>query len=403
MRSVTRPHRSVLGVVLALACGCSRGPDTASTPFTPPSDTAVLEQVPARATDARARERAALRQELDARPRQLELALRLARLELKEGRARGDPRHLGWAQAALAPWWDEPQPPHEVLVLRATLRQSRHEFDAALADLDAAVREDPRDAQAWLTRAVVLGVRGQHAEAQKSCAPLDTLAGALTATVCRAQVDSAAGHSARAYARLSEALSRRGDMGGPEELAWALSTLGEAAARSGDARRAELLYAQALAADPDDAYTRAALADLLLDLNRPAEASRLMKDHATDDGHLLRRVLAETALGSAEASALTTELASRYAASRLRGDTLHGREEARFALHVEKDASKALTLARANWEVQREPWDVRILLESALAAGAPDAAKPALAHLEAMACEDPGLLALATRVKQATP
>ncbi|NTX38307.1 tetratricopeptide repeat protein [Myxococcus sp. CA033] len=403
MPPVTRSLRGVLGVVLALACGCNRGTGAASAPFTPDNDTEVLEQVPARATDARARERAALRQELDRQPRQLELAVRLARLELKEGRARGDPRHLGRAQAALAPWWDEAEPPHEVRLLRATLRQSRHEFDAALRDLEAAVREDPRDAQAWLTRAVVLGVRGHHAEAEKSCAPLDTLAGALTAAVCRAQVDSVAGHSRRAYARLSEAMSRRGGMGSPEEQAWALSTLGEAAARAGDSARAELLYTQALAADPDDAYTRAALADLLLDLNRPGDASRLMKDHATDDGHLLRRVLAETALGSAQAPALAQELAERYAASRLRGDTLHAREEARFALHVEKDARKALSLAQANWEAQREPWDVRVLLESALAAGAPEAARPALTFLDASSFEDPGLLALAERLKKAAP
>lgn len=403
MLPVTRAHRSVLGVVLALACGCSRDTSTSSEPFTPQSDAEVLEQVPATATDPRARERAALRQELTAQPRRLELAVRLARLELQAGRAQGDPRHLGWAQAALAPWWDEAQPPHEVRLLRATLRQSRHEFDAALEDLEAAIREDPRDAQAWLTRAVVLGVRGDHAEAGKSCAPLDALAGALTAATCRAQVDSVSGHSARAYARLSEAMAQRGVSGSPAEQAWALSTLGEAAARAGETKRAELLYSQALEADPDDAYTRAALADLLLDLKRPRDASRLMAAHTQDDGHLLRRVLAETALGSAEAPALTAELSARYAASRLRGDTLHAREEARFALHVEKDARKALSLAQANWQVQREPWDVRVLLESALAAGAPEAARPALSFLEATSCEDPGLLALVAQVKKAAP
>jgi hypothetical protein len=31
---------------------------------------------------------------------------------------------------------EQPQPPDQVLVLRATLRQSTHQFGAALADLD---------------------------------------------------------------------------------------------------------------------------------------------------------------------------------------------------------------------------------------------------------------------------
>ncbi|MCP3102304.1 tetratricopeptide repeat protein [Myxococcus sp. K15C18031901] len=397
------PWWKPLGLVLALAWGCNRGAAGGETPFTPGSDSQVLERVPATATDPRARERAALRRELDANPRQLDLATRLARLEVEAGRARGDPRHLGWAQAALGPWWDAPEPPHEVRLLRATIRQGRHEFDAALEDLEAAVREDPADAQSWLTRAVVLGVRGRHAEAARSCGPLEALVGELPAAVCRAQVDSLSGHSRRAYARLSQVLASRARAASPREQAWGLSTLGEAAARAGDVARAEVLYSQALSADPDDAYTRAAFADLLLDLGRPREVARLMEAHSQDDGQLLRRVLAETALGTPEARVLAEELAARHAASRLRGDSLHAREEARFALHVERDADKALSLALENWRVQREPWDVRVLLEAALAARRPEAARPALDFLASTDCEDPGLVALARQLEEAAP
>jgi uncharacterized protein (TIGR02996 family) len=370
-------------------------------PFTPAADEVVLEQVPATAGDARARERASLRRALATRPDQLELAARLARLDIEEGRERGDPRYLGRAQAALAPWWDSPSPPLEVRLLRATILQARHEFPAALADLDAVVREDPRNAQAWLTRAVVLGVRGEHAEAARSCAPLTALAGPLTATVCEAQVKSLAGHSRQAYALLTAALARGTER--PEAEAWALSTLAEAAARAGDTERAERLFLRTLALDPKDAYTRAAYADLLLDLGRPREASALVREHTADDNQLLRHVLAQTALGAPEAPALAAELAERYAASRLRGDGLHAREEARFALQVEKAPDKALTLARAAWEAQREPWDARLLLEAALAAGNPEAAAPVLAFLQASGCEDPGLVALAERVRRSLP
>lgn len=394
--------RLVLGLAAALALRCGSNPPAAErVPFTPTSDTVVLEQVPATAGDARARERASLRRALAARPEQLDLALRLARLDIEEGRMRGDPRYLGRAQAALAPWWDAASPPHAVRLLRATILQSRHEFSAALADLDAAVREEPRDAQAWLTRAVVLGVRGRHAEALSSCAPLAALAGPLTAAVCEAQVKSLAGRSREAYALLTGALAR--GTPGPEAEAWALSTLAEAAARAGDTARAEKLFARTLALDPGDAYTRAAFADLLLDLGRPREAAALVREHTEDDNQLLRLVLAETALGSEEGAALAAELSERYAASHLRGDGLHAREEARFALHVEKAPDKALTLARASWDVQREPWDARLLMEAALAAGKPEAAAPALEHLHTTGCEDPGLVALAERVRRSLP
>jgi tetratricopeptide (TPR) repeat protein len=263
------------------------------------------------------------------------------------------------------------------------------------------VREDPQDAQAWLTRAVVRGVQGRNAEAAGSCAPLAVLAGPLTAAVCEAQVKSLAGHSREAYSLLAAALARSD--AGPGMQAWALSTLAEAAARSGDTARAEKLFERTLALDPKDAYTRAAWADLLLDLGRPREAAALVAEHGEDDNQLLRRVLAETALGSAEAPALAAELSARFAASRLRGDGLHAREEARFALHVEKAPEKALALAQAAWRVQREPWDVRLLLETALAAGRPEAARPALEYLQATGCEDSGLVELAARVRGALP
>ncbi|MDY7228179.1 tetratricopeptide repeat protein [Hyalangium rubrum] len=399
-----RAALSLLFLTAVLGGGCSNAPASERLPYTPASDETVLEQVPATALDERARERAALRRQLTTRPEQLEQALRLARLDIEEGRARGDPRYLGRAQAALAPWWDAPQPPHEVLLLRATIRQGRHEFEAALADLELAVREQPEDAQAWLTRAVVLGVRGEHAEAARSCAPLTRLAGALVSAVCQAQVHSLAGRSRQAHTLLSEALASASREGASlEQQAWAISTLAEAAARAGDAPRAEHLFSRAMALDPRDAYTRAAWADLLIDLGRPREAAELVREHGADDAMLLRRVLAEKALDSPQAPALVAELASRYAASRLRGDAVHAREEARFALHIEKDFPRALALAEANWRVQREPWDTRLLLEAALAAGKPAAAQPALSFLEASGCEDPGLAALAQKIRKAAP
>jgi tetratricopeptide (TPR) repeat protein len=401
--SLTRQVLLTMLLLTSALAGCSRGPRGEEGPFIPSTDQEVLERVPARAADPGAREREALRQRLDTAPQDLELALKLAQAHIQEGRAKGDPRYLGRAQAALSTWWAQESPPLEVRVLRATILQSRHEFLAALADLDAVVREAPGHAQAWLTRAVVLSVRGEYAEAARSCAPLGGLAGELTRAVCLAQVQSTAGRSKQAFADLSKALAAAQGGIAPTEQAWALSVLGEAAARAGDVPEGERLLKQALALDPQDAYTRGALADLLIDAGRTREAVELVRAYPEDDALLLRRVLAEKALGTAEAGAHADTLRARYEASHLRGDSLHAREEARFALGVDQDATRALSLAEANWQVQHEPWDARVLLEAALAAGRPQAARPVVDFLQANGAEDPGLVGLAQRVRSALP
>jgi hypothetical protein len=92
-------------------------------------------------------------------------------------------------------------------------------------------------------------------------------------------------------------------------------------------------------------------------------------------------------------------MAARFEAARLRGDTVHQREEARFALVVERDPARALRLAQQNWLIQREPADARILLEAAVAAGAPRAAAPALSWLSDTGCQWPRLRALAASLR----
>jgi hypothetical protein len=93
-------------------------------------------------------------------------------------------------------------------------------------------------------------------------------------------------------------------------------------------------------------------------------------------------------------------LQERFAAARLRGDSVHRREEARFVLHLLGDAPAALALARENWAVQREPSDARILLEAAAAAGVPGAARPVLRFLARTGLEDVGLVQIVTRLQE---
>jgi len=389
----------VLVALIGLAVLLSPGDKgAAGAAYVPSADSVVLERLPTRVSDPTSRELSSSRAALALDPENARLAVRVARLDIQEARARSDPRFLGYAQAALAPWWDLGAPPAPVLLLRATIRQSVHEFDSALVDLDALVKMTPDDPQAWLTRSVVLGVRGRYDEARQSCEPLAGRTTPLIITACFANVDGVTGDAAGAYGRLS--LVARSSPS-PEERSWAASILGELAVRRGDVAGAEQSFKSALATDPDDAYVLGAYADLLLDQSRPAEAAALVRDRTVNDALLLRLALAETAMHGKSAAELVSDLGARFDASHLRGDTVHRREEARFELGLRHDAPKALALAKANWEVQHEPWDVRVLLESALAAHDPAAATPALDFLDAHHLEDPVIRAVGARLRGA--
>ena len=374
----------------------------ASAPRVPTDPAEVLEVLPFAATDGRSREVAALRRALAATPDDLARAVRLARLDITLARERSDPRYLGHAQAALAPWWKEEKAPVEVLVLRATILQSLHDFDAALVDLDRAVLVAPENTQAWLTRAVVLTVRGRYTEARESCARLVPLASSLVVTVCQTGIDSVTGNAGPAYARLTEVLGRAGSIS-PDEEAWARSSLGEYAIRAGRLDEAEQHFRRTLDLDPGDAYVRAALSDLLLDRDKPKGALEVVRGREVNDTLLLRIAIAELRLKAPEAESHRDALAARFDASRLRGDVVHRREEARFSLELRADPDRATALAKANWEVQREPADLRILLEAARAAKQPAEAAPALAWLAETKLEDPFIARTADALRAMGP
>jgi len=367
----------------------------ADAPYVPQADE-IVEVLPPGSSDPRSRELTALHKRLEANPRDVALAVRVARMEIEGSRARSDPRFLGRAQAALAPWWGAADAPVPVLVLRATIRQSLHDFDGALADLDRVVRVAPGDAQAWLTRSVVLTVRGEYDEAKKSCAPLAGLAGELVSAVCFASIQAVTGEAKLAYDALQSALAKSPPQT-PSEEAWVTGTLAEIAVRRGDAAAAEKHFQRTLALDPSDAYAIAAYADLLIDLGRAADAVSVVGDRTANDGLLLRLAIAETARDGAAAPKYAAMLRERFDASRQRGDVVHRREEARFRL-LEKDPTRALDLAKANFGVQREPWDVRVLLQAAISANDRDAAQPALDFVANNKLEDPQIAALVAKL-----
>jgi tetratricopeptide (TPR) repeat protein len=370
---------------------------TLATPFIPENDTVVLERLPT-TLGGNSGELRGLREQVARTPTDLAVAVVVAGRYIELGQSQTDPRYYGYAQAALSPWWGLADPPPEVLLLRAAIRQSRHEFDAALEDLAQLLKKDPRNPQAWLMQAVVFIVGADYQAALHACEALAQLRRGFLAFSCMGSVASLSGQAKGGYELL--VLAKAQSQGATEPERVRLETLlGKTAERLGDSGRAERHFQEAQRLGPHDAYLLGAYADFLLDQGRAGEVVALLREETRVDGLLLRLTLAEREIGAPGKDAHIEELRARFTASRQRGDSLHQGEEARFLLHLVDQPQAALTLAQANWAVQREPRDARILLEAALASAQPEAARPALEMLERTKLEDAALRRLANELQ----
>jgi tetratricopeptide (TPR) repeat protein len=383
----------LLGVVGAVTF--ARPAPASSAPYVPKLDEEVLETLPGPVANNWLRTSADVS---STAPLDAPSALARARVELTRYQESADPRYLGRAEAALNEFWEQAEPPEPILVLRARIRQSNHEFVVALADLNHALTLAPNDGQALLDRASIETVLGHYDDARRDCSTLQPLTAPLYATVCRAAIAGVTGSAAPAYAELSAALASPGmDI---QDSCWAESLLGELSTRLGQSAQAEGHFRHVLAGCPNDSYARGALADVLLDLERYAEVVPLLADLTRQDAMLLRLAIAERHLRAPTFAAHLEDLEQRFEEARLRGSQVHRREEARFELSLRDASARALELSLANFQVQREPADVRIALESALAAGQPRSVHELVAFVAASKLEDPRIRSLLTRLPQ---
>lgn len=364
-------------------------------PYRPSSDEVVLERLPPALLALRQLRGSAMPA---AGPPNLDAALASAQHYVELGQTYADPRAYGYAQAALGEWWtrDDGATP-ALLVMRARILQFNHRFAPALGQLKVSLASDQFQPDAWLLLASIEQVQGNIPAAQAGCIKLLPMADPLISATCVATTGALSGRADAAEQLLARALTQP-SAGGKAVTVWAWTTLAEIRARRGDATGAQAAFHSALALEPDDVYARAALADLLLDEGKNADARAALGDASQADALLLRAAIAAQRNGDADADDLRRNLEERFAEARERGDETHLRERARFALDVNHDASHALGLAVRNFGVQREPADARILLEAALAANKPDAASPALEWMRTTGIEAVSLSALSKKL-----
>jgi predicted Zn-dependent protease len=318
----------------------------------PGSDNQVLEVLPPRVRAAAATP---------------ESAAIAARRAIELSRETADPRYLGRAQAALAPWWDRADAPVPLAILQATVQQSRHEFNAARATLQRALARDGAQPQGWLTLATLERLAGRYPTALDACAQVGRSGAALHAAACEFETRSLQGQFEDARRGLL-ALHRLAPDAATQ--AWLLSLVAESEERAGQTAQASRSY-QASLARAADGYTALAYADLLLRNNDAEAALKVLADQPASDAVLLRQARALRLRGDARWQGLAGEVAQRLAALNARGDdpAWHAREQAMAALWLQDDPASAWRAAQLDLKHQKEPVDWLLAFEAAQRVG----------------------------------
>ena len=154
----------------------------------------------------------------------------------------------------------------------------------------------------------------------------------------------------------------------PDVDVWLLSILAEMANRRGDLAAQGRYLERARSIAPLDLKLKGHYADWLLAEGRAEEVLALLREDEQHDSLLLRLALAAR---QRSVTALANDYATKFRERQAfaSGEARHLREHARFLLDVDDDGAAAVIAARANWQLQKEPEDVRLLLRAARRSG----------------------------------
>jgi tetratricopeptide (TPR) repeat protein len=355
--------RTLLYLLLAI-------PLRASEPFVPENDSYVVEKLP----------RSLITLGHKIKTDETVSPLVRARNYLAIAQRTSDPAFVRYAEGVLAPWNSCPTCPIEVLFLRAVIKQHKHEFEDAMLALDQLLLADPAHAEAQLLKASILITQGRYDEARRIFAA--NLA--LTSTMRGLTIFSLASSLSGNLRSAEQVLLRAAAAGDGAETAFAWTTLAEMAVRAGSFEEATKRFERSLKVEPDNSYTVAAFADLLLAQSQIEKAIDLLNLETSSEALIARRYLARNQKPSPD----LIEQLSRSG---------HFRELALLQIRSSESPDEALRSAEKNWATQKEPIDSILLLEAAIAAERPDRATMVLDWTKKTRLEDVRIAALVKR------
>jgi tetratricopeptide (TPR) repeat protein len=266
--------------------------------------------------------------------------------------------------------------------------QRRHEFQAAMRRLDRVIAAEPHHAGALLMRASIAILLGDFAAARRDCSGVLRAGEALPGTICLASAMTGPGSLARAR-RVLATLGAAG-ASSPKVESWRLLTESDLALRDGDPAAALAMLERAHALQPADDEVRTRYADLLLDRGQAARALAIARGPGASLARGVVKARAALALQSTDAARYRSEIEGRlqHEHSYHHHAVPHDREEALVALHLSADAPRAFRHARRNFELQKDTVDLRLLVETAQAAGEVAELRRVRAWLDSTGFED---------------
>ena len=206
-------------------------------------------------------------------------------------------------------------------------------------------------------------MRGEFSGARADCALLVASGGPAQAAALACLAESLAGTGQLPQARaLLAAVPRPGGI--DASMAYLLTVRAELHERAQAVELALADYRAALELNPGDDSTRASLADALLARGLVSDARAALAVQKPGLALLVRAVACAPA---SERAGLAAQASAWLELEKSRGDAPHLREAAMLAL-TRGDAATALAAAEANFRLQRELPDVRVLARAATAA-----------------------------------
>ncbi|MES2624417.1 MAG: hypothetical protein V4628_04005 [Pseudomonadota bacterium] len=281
---------------------------------------------------------------------------------------------FGQAEALLSPWVNEEkatQIPIDVYVMLAVIRQHNHEFSKALELLNFVLTAEPANYAALMQRVQINLVLGDYAAVRLDCQSLIPIVSSAIAANCVAQVASVTGQARPVYIQLKNLGSYQAYFS-PAEYLELMLTLATVTHRLGLIDETESYYELVLAQDEDNMYAVLQYTDFLLEQRRFGEVLTLLEQLPAQVMTLELQVKHLEALGEsgqpAAYAAQHRELEDVFAVAKTRAENFPNKEYARFLLQTPQHASEAVKAALANWQYQKEPGDLLLLVRAAVAA-----------------------------------
>ena len=256
--------------------------------------------------------------------------------------------------------------PTDALLLNAEIKEYRHEFTAALADLETVNEVSPHDPTARLMRSNIYQIQGYFEAAQTQCRTLGPRAIAMS-TICGLSLTSLSGDLEESYQALSKfvAVQRMP----PEIETWALGKLADMSIRSGRLMDALTYFERMPTEYSQTSALRSQLLDLLLKMKKPSSVLSLVAADEKSDGLVIRRLRAMKMLGMAWRGLQTDRLERYFELLESQLMNPHAREVAYYHLYLTEDFEQAFAAALENWRQQKEPIDTLLVLAAAQKAG----------------------------------